>query len=211
MAGLEEALKDLIQESGITADATMSRQLQAYLALLAKWNARINLTSSTAWDVIGPLFHEGLWASKLYPAHADHHLDIGSGGGFPAIVLKILKPGMELALVESRAKKGIFLESVATALGLRGIHVHAMRLQTFLQQSDPGQSWDCISWKALKLGCNDIRMLLGHARAATQFWMFHGNELAVEDPAIMDTYFRLLQSERFPGRKSWGLSIYASR
>jgi 16S rRNA (guanine527-N7)-methyltransferase len=211
MTGAEEALRTLMHEFGIAADTGIARQLQNYLALLIKWNARINLTSSMDWDVMGPLFHEGLWASKLYPENAAQHLDIGSGGGFPAILLKILKPGMDLDLVESRAKKGVFLETAATALHLSGVRVHALRLQTFLQQCDPAQSWDCISWKALKLGGTDMRMLLEHAGSSTQFWMFHGSEPAVEDPAIMDTLFRLLRTERFSGRKFWGLSIYVPR
>jgi hypothetical protein len=91
---------------------------------------------------------------------------------------------------------------------LNGIRVHSIRLQTFLQQSDPNKSWDCISWKALKLNSNDLRMLRAHAGAGTQFWMFHGSEPAVEEPAIIDQYFRLLRTERLSGRKLWALSIY---
>jgi 16S rRNA (guanine(527)-N(7))-methyltransferase RsmG len=204
----EKALKLLIQESGIATDPVVPMQLQAYLALLIKWNSRINLTSSTEWDVVGPLFQEGIWASRLYADHADHHLDIGSGAGFPAVVLKILKARIRLDLVESRTKKGIFLETAVDVLGLSGIRVHSMRIQKFLQQCDPKKTWDCISWKALKLSNNDIRMLLAHAGAATQFWMFHGGELAVEEPAMMDQYFRLYRTERFPGRMLWSLSIY---
>ena len=185
-----------------------SAQLHAYLALLTRWNSRFNLTSSDSWGVLGPLFQEGIWASKFYPENAVHHLDIGSGAGFPAMLLKILKPAMNLDLVESRAKKGVFLETTADTLGLSGVHVHSMRLQTFLQQSDPQKLWDCISWKALKLGGQDIGMLLAHAGADTQFWMFHGSEPAVEAPALVDQHFRLHCSERFFGRKLWNLASY---
>lgn len=211
MLDSEEALKDLILKSGIGTESDGSRQLQTYLALLTKWNARISLTSSTEWAVVGPLFHEGLWAAKFYPADAVHHLDIGSGAGFPALLLKILRPGILLDLVESRAKKGIFLETAAAALGLKGIRVHAMRLQTFLRQSHPDQSWDCISWKALKLSREDLCMLLDRSHARTQFWIFHGLELAVEDPSFMEKHLRLLKTERFTGKSLWSLSIYLPR
>ncbi len=204
----EKGLKTLIQESGLGANPDISARLQAYLVLLVKWNSRINLTSSTKWDVLGPLFQEGIWASKFYPKNAANHLDIGSGAGFPAILLKILNPDIRLDLVESRAKKAVFLETAASALELNGVRVHAMRLQTFLRESDRSKTWNCVSWKAVKLSSNDIRMLLAHAEAGTQFWMHHGREPAVEEPLIMEQSFRLFREERFSGRKLWGLSIY---
>jgi 16S rRNA (guanine527-N7)-methyltransferase len=207
----EEALKALIQESGIGLDSDTSRQLQTFLSLLKKWNSRMNLTSGTRWDVVGPLFQEGIWAANLYPKDAMRHLDIGSGAGFPAILLKILNARLRLDLVESRKKRAIFLETAAHALKLGGICVHAMRLQDFMQQTRPDETWDCISWKALKLSSGDLRMLLEHVGAATQLWMFHGNELAVEDSAVLDRHFRLLRTEKFPGRKLWALSIYLRR
>lgn len=207
----EEALRALIQEFGIASDSDFSRQLQTYIALLKKWNSGMNLTSGTGWDVLGPLFREGLWAANLYPEDAMRHLDIGSGAGFPAVLLKILRPRIQLDLVESREKRGIFLETAANILKLSQTRVHAMRLQAFLQQSSRNESWDCISWKALKLGDDDLRMLREHASGTTQLWMFHGSELAVEDPAIIDRYFRLLRSERLSGRKLWALSIYLRR
>jgi 16S rRNA (guanine527-N7)-methyltransferase len=204
----EDALQMLIRDSGIAPDSEISRRLQTYLELLKKWNSRINLTSSTDWNAIGPFFQEGLWASKLYTDDAVRHLDIGSGAGFPAVLLKILKPQIQLDLVESRAKKGIFLETVASALKSGGIRVHAMRLQAFLQQNGRNQFWDCISWKGLKLSNSDLQMLLAHARAATQFWMFHGSELAVEEPTAIERYFRHFRTERLSGRRLWALSIY---
>jgi 16S rRNA (guanine527-N7)-methyltransferase len=208
MAESADELKKLLGESEIALNSKMAKQLRTYLALLEKWNSRINLTSATDWNVVGPLFQEGIWASKIYPEDTSHHLDIGSGAGFPAMVIRILRLNMQLDLVESRGKKGIFLETLANALQLGSIHVHAMRLQAFLQQSDRNKVWNCISWKGLKLGSDDLKLLLEHANADTQFWMFHGSELAAEEPEIFDQYFRLARTERFPGRKLWALSIY---
>jgi 16S rRNA (guanine527-N7)-methyltransferase len=208
MAEAADELKKLLGESGIALNSEIARQLQAYLALLEKWNSRINLTSNTEWNVVGPLFQEGIWASKMYPEGTTAHLDIGSGAGFPAMVIRILKPSIQLDLVESRSKKGIFLETLASALQLDGIRIHALRLQTFLQNSDRNKAWNCISWKGLKLSGEDLRLLLEHANAATQFWMFHGSELAVEEPEIIDRHFKLSRTERFSGRKHWALSIY---
>jgi 16S rRNA (guanine527-N7)-methyltransferase len=208
MAESADELIKLLGESEIALNSEIAKQLQTYLALLEKWNSRINLTSATEWNVVGPLFQEGIWASKMYPEDTSKHLDIGSGAGFPAMVMRILRPNIQLDLVESRAKKGIFLESLASALTLGSIHVHAMRLQAFLQHSDCNKAWDCISWKGLKLSSDDLKLLLGHANAGTQFWMFHGSEMAVEEPEVFDQYFRLARTERFPGRKLWALSIY---
>lgn len=208
MAEAADELNRLLSESGIALDSGITRQLQTYLALLEKWNSRINLTSASEWNVVGPLFQEGIWASTMYPEDTSNHLDIGSGAGFPAMVIRILRPNIQLDLVESRAKKVIFLETLANALQLNRIRVHAMRLQAFLRQDNRNKAWNCISWKGLKLSGDDLRLLLEHANAATQFWMFHGSELAVEEPETFDRYFRLARTERFPGRTLWALSIY---
>ena len=79
-----------------------------------------------------------------------------------------------------------------------------MRLQAFLQHSDRNKTWDCISWKALKLSSDDLKLLLEHAHAATQFWMFHGSELAVEEPEIFDQYFRLAANRKVSRSKTLG-------
>ena len=126
-----EALTRLLKASEILPESEAGRQLAGYLALLHKWNARVNLTSSTDWRVIGPLFREGIWAGKLCPDSVFSHLDIGSGAGFPALLLKILNPRMALEMIESREKKSHFLETVAHQLGLVGVKVHNVRLSDY--------------------------------------------------------------------------------
>jgi 16S rRNA (guanine527-N7)-methyltransferase len=208
MAESADGLRRLIRESGIPPELGIARQLLTYLSLLEKWNPRINLTSNTDWSGIGPLFQESIWASRLYPNDAISHLDIGSGAGFPAIPLRILRPQIQLEMVESRVRRSVFLEILVSSLGIGGTLVHNMRLDKFLQNSNPDKIWDCITWKALKLAGADLRALRKHAHAQTQFWMFHGKELAVENPVEFLRSFKLMRSEKPEGERQWFLSIY---
>jgi 16S rRNA (guanine527-N7)-methyltransferase len=201
----------LISEFGMAPDSPKAHQLLQYLALLEKWNARINLTAGTEWKAIEALFREGIRVSPLYPPTAVTHLDIGSGAGFPAVILRILIPRIQLDLVESSGKKSAFLETVVHALGAGETKVHSTRLDSFLQRCAKGKTWDLISWKGLKLFSSDLLKLRNHAHPETQFWMFHGKEPAVEDPATIESYFSLLRSEKLPGKNEWMLSVYLSR
>jgi 16S rRNA (guanine(527)-N(7))-methyltransferase RsmG len=206
-----EGLKQLLKRSRIKIEPERAKQLFIYLALLEKWNARINLTASTEWKQIGPLFQEALWAAEYYPKKAISQLDIGSGAGFPALILGILIPQIELEMIESRARKSAFLETVAHAVEMKKAVVHNKRLDDFLNGYAENRIWDCISWKALKLNTHDLRQLLFHAHSETQFWMFHGKEMTVESPEVIESNFKLLRSERFRAREEWTLSIYLPR
>lgn len=204
-----DGLKQLLCENGMAAESAEANKLFIYLELLTKWNARINLTASVEWPSLRPLFLEGIEVSKIYPTWAETHLDIGSGAGFPAIILRILVPHMKLELVESRSKRSSFLETVIHVLDLRNAHVHAMRLGTLLTTWDPQQIWDCVTWKGLKLKTDELLGLLQHANDRTQFWMFHGKEPAVKEPETLMRHLRLLAQEKSSGGKGWMLSIYS--
>jgi 16S rRNA (guanine(527)-N(7))-methyltransferase RsmG len=203
-----EALELLMSKCGVPADSEAARKFRIYFRLLQKWDRRINLTASTEWPAIGPLFYEGIWAAQLYAQEKTLHLDIGSGAGFPAIPIRILHPEMSLKMVEGRVKKAAFLETVVEELGLVGTRVYNRRLDEHLRSVDG--LWDCISWKGLKLGDRDLFQLIARSHGGTQFWMFHGSELAVKSPNLISQKLRLLRSERFPGRKGWRVSIYGS-
>ncbi len=201
-----QELRSLLEESGLEPESEPVLQMTRYMDLLRKWNARVNLTASTDWSALAPLFHEAIWASKFYPGEGNSLLDIGSGAGFPAIPIRILLPRIRLELVESRSKKAVFLQTVVSELGLSGTTVHNKRLDDLLRNSRA--VWDCISWKGVKLNRVELMLLRQHAHARTQFWMFHGRELAVEEPEQMVRGFQLLRSEQCVGRKNWNLSIY---
>ena len=114
-----DSLKRLLVRTGIGAESESGSKMLCYLRLLEKWNSRINLTASTEWSALGPLFEEGIWAARFYAGRrAAFHLDIGSGAGFPGVLLRILTPRMQLDMVESRSKRAAFLDSVIQEIGL---------------------------------------------------------------------------------------------
>jgi 16S rRNA (guanine(527)-N(7))-methyltransferase RsmG len=202
-------LEQIVLQMGIGLNGETCWKLQNYLLLLEKWNSKINLTASNDWQGIGPLLQEGIWASRFYPEEATAHLDIGSGAGFPAMPMRIVLPRIQLDMVESRAKRAVFLETAVRELGLAGAHVHHGRLEQQLRGSR--KVWDCVSWKAIKLSSADIEDLLRHSHKKTQFWMFHGRELAIKEPEAVKRSFRLLRSERFPLRRDWFLSMFIQK
>ena len=209
--GSKDGLRRLLREFFIEPDSDTGLKLQTYLSLLEKWNPRVNLTANIAWNALEPLFREGIWAATKYPANCRAHLDIGSGAGFPAVILRVFNTEMELELVESRGKKGAFLETVAWELGLTGTRVHVKRLEDLLMACEPGKIWDCVSWKAIRLASIDLLQLRDHANENTRFWMFHGREAAVEDARTLDANFILAEKQPIPGQKESFLSIYRSR
>jgi len=204
------ALQELAERFGIGSASEEAGRLLSFLRLLDKWNARVNLTSSTEWPALESLFEEALWAARFYPRESAYHLDIGSGAGFPAIPMRILRPLMQLRLVESRARRAAFLETVVSELRLDGSEVVCGRIEDLLP-SGALPRFDIVSWKGLRLRTEALELLLTASRPETRFWLFHGPALPLEDPGQAQKSLRLLQRESLPRHPSWRLSIYAIR
>ena len=93
-------------------------QLESYLGLLEKWQRRINLVAnSTLADAWQRHILDSAQLARFYPPNTKKILDVGSGAGFPGLVLAILG-GVEVDLVESDQRKAIFLSTVINSLGL---------------------------------------------------------------------------------------------
>ena len=128
---------------------TMARLL-TYESLLRKWQRSINLVAKSTLDnVWGRHFWDSAQIAALAPGTAIRWIDLGSGGGFPALVVAILlrdRPGFSMHLVESDQRKGIFLREVARQTGLP-VTVHDCRIENFV----PPTGWEAevISARAL--------------------------------------------------------------
>ncbi|MCS6930815.1 MAG: 16S rRNA (guanine(527)-N(7))-methyltransferase RsmG [Acetobacteraceae bacterium] len=105
-----------------------AERLAAFAALLLEWNRRINLVSARdAAALRARHIEDSLQLLPLLPPGT--LLDIGSGGGFPGLVLAAAEPGRPVHLVESDRRKAAFLATAAARLGLPHVSVHASRAE----------------------------------------------------------------------------------
>lgn len=108
--------------------ADISAKFSVYEGLLKKWQPVINLVGpATMGDVRARHFDDSLALSACLPDGA-RVVDVGSGGGFPALVLAIARPECSFVLVESDARKCVFLELVSRETGCRNVRVVNARL-----------------------------------------------------------------------------------
>lgn len=109
------------------ADELQRKRFLRYYELLVEWNAKINLTAITDPEgVASRHFADSLLALELIPQGA-RLIDIGTGAGFPGIPLKIMRPDIELTLLDSLNKRIIFLNEVLKDLDInaRTLHLRA--------------------------------------------------------------------------------------
>jgi len=117
----------------------LAAQLQTYLDLLLRWNARINLTAvRDPEEIVTRHFGESLFAARLLrdagafascAGVSPTLADLGSGGGFPGIPIKLLAPQVEVTLIESQNKKATFLREVIRTLDVEGVDVFSGRAE----------------------------------------------------------------------------------
>jgi 16S rRNA (guanine527-N7)-methyltransferase len=105
-------------------------QIQQYIDILLTWNEKVNLTAiRDPLEILYRHFCESMYAADAVPLEHGRLADVGSGGGFPGLPLKILRPDLQVFLIESNIRKVTFLAEVIRELGLKGAQVLARRYQ----------------------------------------------------------------------------------
>lgn len=116
-----------IKDYKIELDEAQLAQLEKYYELLVNWNEKMNLTAITEpSDVAVKHFADSLAVLNYIdiPSGASV-IDVGTGAGFPGLVLKIARPDIKLTLLDSLNKRLVFLNEVITELGLEAKLIHA--------------------------------------------------------------------------------------
>ena len=134
---LREFTISSVKELGLTIEESHAEQFMRYLAHLIEWNKTINLTAIIdPKEIIIKHFVDSLAAlvATSFPQNGVV-LDVGSGGGFPGIPLKIVRSDMRLVLVEPVQKKCSFLNSVIGLLKLRGISTFDGTIEQYAKRS----------------------------------------------------------------------------
>src|SRR2546430_1240587 len=113
-------------------------QIQQYIKILLTWNEKVNLTAiRDPLEILHRHFCESMYAAEALSLEKGRLADVGSGGGFPGLALKIIRPGLKVFLVESNIKKVTFLAEVIRELGLTGAQVLARRYQELVEEIAP--------------------------------------------------------------------------
>lgn len=121
-------LRDCCEQMGVSLGEEQTQQFMTYLSLLLEWNEKMNLTAITEpREVVLKHFADCL---SLVPwvewKRGMRVIDVGTGAGFPGIPVKLVRPEIELTLLDSLQKRIGFLREVGAELGLEGVeYVHS--------------------------------------------------------------------------------------
>ena len=143
----EPFLKD-IKNLGLALSERQAEQLIRYYEMLVKWNQVMNLTAITEFgDVMKKHFTDSLSLVKAYDMKgASSLIDVGTGAGFPGLVLKIAFPGCRVTLLDSLNKRIQFLNAVIKELGLTDVEAIHGRAEDLARQGELRESFGlCVS------------------------------------------------------------------
>jgi 16S rRNA (guanine527-N7)-methyltransferase len=112
--------------------------IQQYMSLLLTWNDKINLTAiRDPLEILHRHFCECMFAATAVPVENGRLADVGSGAGFPGIPLKIIRPDLQVFLVESNMKKATFLAEVLRNIELPDTKVLVSRYEELGEEISP--------------------------------------------------------------------------
>ncbi len=138
-----------VAELGITVTQEHINFLEKYYKLLVEWNEKINLTAITDHDeVYLKHFYDSLTLSRVVDLKNEQSLcDIGTGAGFPGIVLKIFFPHLKLTLVDALNKRIKFLEIVVKELDLKQVFLIHARAEEYALKNK--EKFDIVTARAV--------------------------------------------------------------
>ncbi len=124
---ITDILKPNLDEYAVPLSEEQLSRLERYAALLREWNEKMNLTAITDDEGIAMKHFLDCLAflRQVEVPQGAKVADVGTGAGFPGVVLKIARPDIDLVLIDSLQKRLTFLETVLSDLGLSAKLVHA--------------------------------------------------------------------------------------
>jgi 16S rRNA (guanine527-N7)-methyltransferase len=168
----EETVRRALGEFQIPIVSQQVILIQQYIKILLRWNEKLNLTAiRNPLEILYRHFCESMFAASAIPVDKGRLADIGSGPGFPGIPLKIVRPELDLCLVESNIKKGTFLAEVVRELQLSNARVLISRYEELGEELAPldfvcsravGEFGPFLEWAASnRVGAGQVILWIG--------------------------------------------------
>ena len=182
MQKFNDILKEKIIERKLSVDEEKLHQLEVYATELKDWNTRINLTALTDdLDIIDKHFIDSLLLLKFETLGQNIRIaDVGTGGGFPGIPLKICRPDISLSLIESIGKKTKFLNHIVDKLELDGVDVINERAEMIAYSPEHREKYDFVVARCVARLPILCEYCIPLAKVGGKFIAFKGQEAEVE-------------------------------
>ncbi len=173
---LQDRIIRRARRAGVTLSAVLAARLEAYYRLLATWNQKINLSglnlSEPTPEALDRLLVEPVVAARHAPADVSRLIDIGSGGGSPAIPFALALPGVRLLMVESKTRKSVFLREATRALEMVDADVATARYEELLARPDLHEAHDLLTIRAVRIETRVLMSLQAFVRPRGHMFLF---------------------------------------
>ncbi len=178
----DQRIRAALAPFGVLVSGLQIRAIREYVSLLLLWNQKVNLTSvSDPLEILGRHFGESQFAAITVPIEKGRLADVGSGGGFPGLALKIACPALEVVLIERSGRKAAFLTEVKGRLSLSGVEV---RRQNFEDVPVSGGAFEFVTSRAIGQARRLVRWSQGLLSAGGKLILWLGAEDAIELASI---------------------------
>lgn len=173
---IREKLAKRALKAGLSLPQGVIDGLNAYFELLRKWNRKVSLTSlpveEAGDEALDRLLIEPVLATKYFPNTNPVVLDIGSGGGSPAIPMKLAAPRISLRMVESKTRKAAFLREVVRTLELGDTVVDAVRFEELLARPALHDAVDVLTLRAVRVDRTTLSELQSFIKPGGLLFLF---------------------------------------
>lgn len=180
---VREKLAKRASKACLTLSDASIEGLSAYFELLQKWNRKVSLTSlpveTEGDEAIDRLLLEPVIAARFLPGNPEV-LDIGSGGGSPAIPMKIVSPETTLRMVESKTRKAAFLREVVRRLDLDRTSVDAVRFEELLARPTLHDAVDVVTLRAVRVDRKTLAEVQSFIKPGGLLFLFGANTSAAD-------------------------------
>ena len=161
-------LKQKVQDIGLQVDELFLKRCEQFISLLQQWGAVHNLTAQLKKDEI-----EKNIIDSVYPLtfiqDFDTLVDIGTGAGYPGMLLAIARPNKNITLVEPKAKRVAFLNFVKNTLDLKNVEVIQNRVENL-----PPHTYDIIVSRAVTNTSLLLSLTQNLANSQTEYLFYKG-------------------------------------
>ena len=172
----QDRLARRARRAGVVLDSELKGQLETYFRLLTIWNTKINLTgfnlSEVSPDALDKLLIEPLLASRHVASTATVLIDIGSGGGSPAIPMLLATPRLRAALVEAKTRKSVFLREALRTLEMNRSEVITARYEELLARPQLHEAHDLLTIRAVRVEPRILMNLQAFIRPSGEMFLF---------------------------------------